>query len=143
MVAASTGYWRRQSMPFRFLALAMWKVYGPLMLALKGYVRRAVWTGARCRPGISPVAQVVPDCCAVPGPGRTTARQPLRRVRGPLLALAFTDDPIATPAAMAALLGSYSQRRSSSAGSVRDAAVRSLGTTAFAERHRDHSGPAP
>src|SRR2546427_5684565 len=32
MLAASTGYWRRQRVPFRYLALLFWKLYGPLML---------------------------------------------------------------------------------------------------------------
>ena len=30
MIAASTGYWRRQRLPFRFVALAFWKLYGPV-----------------------------------------------------------------------------------------------------------------
>ena len=43
MIATSTGYWRRQRVPFRYQALIFWKVYGPLML------RRARLRAARNR----------------------------------------------------------------------------------------------
>ena len=145
MVAASTGYWRRQSMPFRFLALAMWKVYGPLMLALKGYVPQGgVWTGRALPPGV--FRQWRKWCLtAAPFPDLDERLRDshFAAVRGPLLALAFTDDPIATPAAVAALLGSYSAAKIEQRW-IRpaDAAVRSLGHHGFfAERHRDSLWP--
>ena len=141
MVAASTGYWRRQSIPFRFLALALWMVYGPLMLALKGYIPQGgVWTGQPLPPAV--FRQWRKWCLsAAPFPDLDERLRDshFAAVRGPLLALAFTDDPIATPAAVAALLASYSaaqieQRRVRPA----DCGVRSLGHRGFfAERHRE------
>lgn len=145
MVAASTGYWRRQSLPFRFVALALWMVYGPLMLALKGYVPQGgVWTGRPLPPGV--FRQWRKWCLsAAPFPDLDARLHGshFAEVRGPLLALGFTDDPIATPAAVDALLGSYRaatiERRW-----IRpvDAGVRSLGHRGFfAERHRESLWP--
>ncbi len=37
-IATSVGYWRWEAAPFRYLAWWFWRVHGPLMLALKGYV---------------------------------------------------------------------------------------------------------
>ena len=72
MIATSTGYWRRQRLPFRFVALAFWKLYGPWMLARRGFVPRGLlWRGAALPPGRVPaVAQVVPR----PGALRAAAR---------------------------------------------------------------------
>jgi predicted alpha/beta hydrolase len=145
MVAASTGYWRRQSLPFRFLALALWMFYGPLMLALRGYIPQGgVWTGRPLPPGV--FRQWRKWCLsAAPFPDldERLRGSHFAEVRGPLLALAFTDDPIATPAAVAALMASYSaatveQRWISPA----DAGARSLGHRGFfAERHRESLWP--
>jgi predicted alpha/beta hydrolase len=66
------------------------------------------------------------------------------KVQGPVLALAFTDDPIATPAAVTALLRSYPDAQVEQRW-IRpaDAGVRSLGHRGFfAERHRDLLWPA-
>jgi predicted alpha/beta hydrolase len=53
MLASSTGYWRRQRVQFRYLALIFWKVYGPLMLRRRGYIPRGVvWTGESLPPGV-------------------------------------------------------------------------------------------
>jgi predicted alpha/beta hydrolase len=110
MVATSTGYWRRQGVPFRYLALAFWKVYGPLMLALRGYVPRGVlWSGEalpravflQWRQWCLDAAQFGPDLDADMHDSHYSA------VSTPLLCLGFSDDPIATPAAVEALLASY------------------------------------
>ena len=37
-IATSVGYWRWEHAPFKYLAWWFWRVHGPLMLALKGYV---------------------------------------------------------------------------------------------------------
>ena len=37
-IATSVGYWRWEHAPFRYLAWWFWRVHGPLMLALKGYI---------------------------------------------------------------------------------------------------------
>ncbi len=141
MVAASTGYWRRESVPFRYLALALWLVYGPLMLWLLGYVPQGgLWSGRPLPYGVFHQwrkwclsAALFPDLDA------ELRGSHFDTVRGPVLALAFTDDPIATPAAVTALLRSYraaqvEQRWIRPA----DAGVRSLGHRGFfAERHRE------
>ncbi len=145
MVAASTGYWRRQAIPFRFLALALWLCYGPLMLALRGYVPQGgLWAG---RPLPAGVFRQWRRWClsAAPFPELDERLQGshFATVRGPLLALGFTDDPIATAPAVAALLASYraahvEQRWIRPA----DAGVRALGHRGFfAERHRDSLWP--
>ena len=141
MVAASTGYWRRQALPFRFLTLALWQVYGPLMLALKGYVPQGiVWSGRPLPPGV--FRQWRRWCLtAAPFPelDEKLRGSQFDQVRGPVLALAFTDDPIATPAAVEALLGSY-RNAAVERRWIRpaDAGVRALGHRGFfAERHRE------
>ncbi|HEY2808045.1 MAG TPA: alpha/beta fold hydrolase [Steroidobacteraceae bacterium] len=145
MVAASTGYWRRESIPFRFLALALWWLYGPLMLALRGYLPQGgLWTGRALPPGV--FRQWRKWCLsAAPFPELDERLQGshFAAVRGPVLALAFTDDPIATPAAVTALLASYSAARIEQRW-IRpaDAGVRSLGHRGFfAARHRDSLWP--
>jgi predicted alpha/beta hydrolase len=141
MVAAATGYWRRESIPFRFLALALWLLYGPLMLALRGYVPQGgLWAGRALPPGV--FRQWRKWCLsAAPFPDLDERLQGshFAEVRGPVLALAFTDDPIATPAAVSALLASYATARIEQRW-IRpaDAGVRTLGHRGFfAERHRD------
>ena len=53
MIATSTGYWRRQRAPFRYQALALWKLYGPSMLHRHGYVPRGVlWSGESLPRGV-------------------------------------------------------------------------------------------
>ena len=37
-IATSVGYWRWEQAPFKYLAWWFWRVHGPLMLALKGYI---------------------------------------------------------------------------------------------------------
>jgi predicted alpha/beta hydrolase len=145
MVAASTGYWARQRRPFRYLALAMWLLYGPLMLALKGYVPQGgPWSGRALPAGVfrqwrkwclSPAP--FPDLDARLGSSR------FHEVCTPLLSLDFTDDPIATTAAVQALLRSYRAARIEQRWvSPAEAGVRSLGHHGFfAERHRNSIWP--
>lgn len=146
MVAASTGYWRRESIPFRYLALALWMVYGPLMLWLRGHVPQGlIWSGRSLPPGV--FRQWRRWCLsAALFPDVDTSLRACRfdKVQGPVLALAFTDDPIATPAAVTALLRSYPDAQVEQRW-IRpaDAGVRSLGHRGFfAERHRDLLWPA-
>ena len=142
MVAASIGYWRGQRVPFRYLALLFWKLYGPLELDWRGYVPRgALWRGDALPPGVFlewrkwclRPEHFAPDLVGDARDG------PFAQVRVPLLALSFSDDPIATPAAVEALLALYrnaaiERRRTTPA----EAGVRAIGHHGFfAERHRD------
>jgi len=141
MVAASIGYWRGQRVPFRYLALLFWTLYGPLELATRGYVPRgALWRGDALPPGVfrewrkwcMSAAHFGPDLVGDPEKG------PFAQVRAPLLALSFSDDPIATPRAVAALLALYPhaaiERR---VATPAQAHVRAIGHHGFfAERHR-------
>lgn len=142
MIAASTGYWRRQRAPFRYLALIFWKVYGPWMLQRVGYVPRGLlWRGAPLPPG---VFRQWRQWCLDParyGPqlDADLADSRFEALRGPLLSWGFTDDPIATPQAVEALLVSYCaaqiERRWTHPAEV---GVRALGHHGFfLERHRD------
>ncbi|MBS0581256.1 MAG: alpha/beta fold hydrolase [Proteobacteria bacterium] len=140
MVAASTGYWRREALYFRCIALALWLLYGPLVLALRGFVPHGgPWRGRALPPEV--FRQWRKWCLsAAPFPDldERLGRCAFHEVRGPLLSLDFTDDPIATPAAVAALLGSYRAARIEQRW-VRpeEAGVRFLGHHGFfAGRHR-------
>jgi predicted alpha/beta hydrolase len=142
LVATSTGYWRRQRVPFRYLALIFWNIYGPLMLRRLGYVPRGVvWTGEALPRGV--FLQWRRWClAAVPfGPelDEDMRDSQYAAVRAPLLAWGFSDDPIATPAAVEALLASYPhaqiERRWTHPAEL---GVRRIGHRGFfSERHRD------
>ena len=142
MVATSIGYWRGQRVPFRYLALLFWTLYGPLELKTRGYVPRgALWRGDALPPGVFlewrkwclRPDHFAPDLVGDPLGG------PFAAVRTPLLSLSFSDDPIATPAAVEALLTLYPnaaiERRSITPA---EAGVRRIGHHGFfAERHRE------
>ncbi|MEO8019152.1 MAG: alpha/beta fold hydrolase [Pseudomonadota bacterium] len=98
-IATSVGYWRWENAPFRYLAWWFWRVHGPLMLALKGYVPTGGgWAGLPLPRGVyeewrrwclrrehfSPdlVTYLSDNCFAA--------------IRAPVLTVGFTDDPIAT-----------------------------------------------
>jgi predicted alpha/beta hydrolase len=142
MIATSTGYWRRQRVPFRYQALIFWKLYGPLMLRRLGYVPRGVlWTGESLPRGVFLQWR---KWCLNPAPFGPLLDEDMRNsqfaaVRAPLLAWGFSDDPIATPAAVEALLVSYSNAHIERRWTMpAEAGVRSIGHHGFfSERHRD------
>jgi predicted alpha/beta hydrolase len=142
MIATSTAYWRRQSVPFRYQALIFWKIYGPLMLRRRGYVPRGiVWRGESLPPGVFRQWRRWGLSAARYGPelDADLVDSHFDQVRGPLLVWGFTDDPIATPSAVEALLASYRsaqiERRWTRPA---DIGARSLGHHGFfSARHRD------
>ena len=142
MIATSTGYWRRQRVPFRYQALIFWKLYGPLMLRRLGYVPRGVlWTGESLPRGVFLQWR---RWCLTPASFGPELDEDLRdsqyaAVRAPLLAWGFSDDPITTPAAVEALLASYVNARIERRWTTpREAGGRAIGHHGFfAERHRD------
>jgi len=142
MIAASTGYWRRQRVPFRYQALLFWKLYGPLMLRLRGYVPRGLaWTGESLPRGVFLQWR---KWCLDPAPFGAELDEDMHdshyaEVRAPLLAWGFSDDPIATTPAVEALLVSYAnaliERRWTTPA---EAGVGAIGHHGFfSERHRD------
>ena len=142
MIATSTGYWRRQRAPFRYQALAFWKLYGPLMLRRHGYVPRGVvWSGESLPRGV--FLQWRAWCLSPARFGSALdadmSDAEFAAVRTPLLSWGFRDDPIATPAAVEALLESYAnapiERRWTVPAAV---GMRAIGHHGFfAEAHRD------
>ena len=142
MIATSTGYWRRQRAPFRYQALAFWKLYGPLMLRRHGYVPAGVvWSGESLPRGV--FLQWRAWCLSPARFGSALdadmSDAEFAAVRTPLLSWGFDDDPIATPAAVEALLESYAnapvERRWTLPGEVGARAIGHHGF--FAERHRE------
>jgi predicted alpha/beta hydrolase len=142
MIAASIGYWRLEHAPFRYQALYFWRIHGPLMLRLHGYVPHGrIWSGAALPPG---VFQQWREWCMHPnhfGPALATDLREAQfaAVRGPILAYGFDDDPIATPAAVTALLSSFYSQASVELrwASARAAGVGRIGHHGFfSERHR-------
>jgi predicted alpha/beta hydrolase len=143
MIATSTGYWRYQRVPFRYLALAFWKIHGPIALARHGYVPHGwLWSGQSLPRNVFLEWR---KWCLSPSHFAADLADTLRgnqftEVRAPLLNWGFSDDPIATPAAVRALLEGFypnarlEQRWSSPA----ELGVRAIGHAGFfAERHRD------
>lgn len=140
MIATSTGYWRWQRFPFRCLALFFWKLYGPLELRVRGYVPRGMlWRGDSLPRGVFLEWRA---WCLRPEhftPQLAGAQSEFTAVRAPLLSWSFTDDPIATPTAVEALLALYPnaviERRWTTPAELRLRAIGHHGF--FAERHRD------
>jgi predicted alpha/beta hydrolase len=142
MIATSSGYWRRQRAPFRYRALALWKLYGPWMLYRHGYLpRSALWSGESLPRAVflqwrrwclsaAPFGSALDERMSDAG---------FAAVRAPLLSWGFSDDPIATPAAVDALLASYAnapiERRWTAPAQIGARAIGHHGF--FAEAHRD------
>ena len=151
MLATSIGYWRYQRVPFRYLALLFWKLYGPLELTLRGYVPRgALWRGDPLPAGVFlewrkwclRPEHFAPDFIGTDPAGPDLAGggrgNPFASVHAPVLSWSFSDDPIATPRAVEALLALYPnaaiERRCTTPA---EAGVRAIGHHGFfAERHR-------
>jgi predicted alpha/beta hydrolase len=142
MLAASTGYWRQEPVPFRYAALFFWKLYGPLTLAFLGYVPRSlVWRGQPLPAG---VYRQWRSWCLHPehfGPDLATelAGNQFAECAGPLLSWSFTDDPIANRLTVPALLALYPRARIEQRWiDPRELGVRHIGHRGFfSERHRD------
>ena len=142
LIASSTGYWRRQRVPFRYLALAFWKAYGPWQLRHVGYVPSGrLWSGGALPPQVFLQWRSWCMSAAPFGPALDAALADSHygAVRLPLLAWGFSDDPIATPPAVEALLASYRQAPVERRWTTPAAAgVHAIGHHGFfAEVHRD------
>ena len=98
-VATSVGYWPWEHAPFKYLAWWFWRVHGPLMLAIKGYVPTGGgWTGLPLPRG---VYEEWRRWCLRPthfGPDLQTylADNVFGKIRAPVLNVGFSDDSIAT-----------------------------------------------
>lgn len=109
-IAASTGWWRGQPMPFRLAAATLWFVYGPLSMALRGYVPGGrIWQGLALPPGVfREWRRWCRDERYFGADFDTTLRERhFDQVRAELRAFAFTDDPIGNAQAVPALLRHY------------------------------------
>jgi len=142
MLAASTGYWRAEPAPMRWAALFFWFVYGPLTLPLFGYVPHSpIWRGRSLPRGV--FLQWRRWCLHPEHFGPDLARElpdhQFAHSAGPLLAWAFSDDPIANPTTVEALLAFYPRARIERRWtSPAEAGVRRIGHRGFfSARHRD------
>jgi predicted alpha/beta hydrolase len=141
-VATSVGYWRWEHAPFRYLAWWFWRVHGPLLLRLKGYVPTGGgWTGLPLPRG---VFEEWRRWCLRPehfGPDLETylSGHVFSEILAPLLSIGFIDDPIATRRTVAALDRYFpNARRETRWIAPRDVGVRRIGHEGFfSSRHRD------
>lgn len=141
-IAVSVGYWRWEHAPFRYLAWWFWRVHGPMMLALKGYVPTGGgWSGLPLPRG---VYEEWRRWCLRPdhfGPDLHTylSGNVFAEIRAPVLNVGFTDDPIATRRTVAELEKFYPNvQRESRWYSPRDAGSERIGHEGFfASRHRE------
>lgn len=141
-VASSVGYWRWEDAPFKYLAWWFWRVQGPLMLALKGYIPTGGgWAGL---PLPRRVYEEWRRWCLRPdhfGPDLHTylSDNCFAEIREPLLTVGFTDDPIATRRTVEALNRFFpNAERESRWYSPADAGSKRIGHEGFfASRHRD------
>jgi predicted alpha/beta hydrolase len=141
-IATSTGYWRWESAPFKYLAWWFWRVHGPLMLAIKGYIPTGGgWAGLPLPRG---VYEEWRRWCLRPthfGPDLTAylADNYFADIRAPLLSVGFTDDPIATRRTVEELDKFFPRvQRESRWYTPADAGSRRIGHEGFfASRHRD------
>jgi predicted alpha/beta hydrolase len=141
-VAVSVGYWPWEAAPFKYLAWWFWRVHGPLMLAIKGYIPTGGgWSGLPLPRG---VYQEWRRWCLRTdhfGPDLRTylTDNAFADIRAPLLNLGFTDDPIATRRTVAGLDQFYPNViRESRWYSPADIGSPRIGHDGFfASRHRD------
>jgi predicted alpha/beta hydrolase len=141
-IATSTGYWRWESAPFKYLAWWFWRVHGPLMLALKGYVPTGGgWAGLPLPRG---VYEEWRRWCLRPehfGPDLSTylAGNCFADIRAPVLTVGFTDDPIATKRTVGELNRFFPNvQRESRWYSPADVGSKQIGHEGFfGSRHRD------
>ena len=98
-IATSVGYWPWEQAPFKYLAWWFWRVHGPLMLAIRGYVPTGGgWSGLPLPRG---VFEEWRRWCLRPdhfGPDLHTylTDNVFAEIRAPVLNVGFSDDPIAT-----------------------------------------------
>jgi predicted alpha/beta hydrolase len=141
-VATSVGYWRWEAAPFKYLAWWFWRVHGPLMLAIKGYVPTGGgWAGLPLPRG---VFEEWRRWCLRPshfGPDLDTylSGHVFAEIRGPMLSVGFTDDPIATRRTVDALNQFFANvERESRWYSPREIGVQRIGHEGFfSSRNRD------
>jgi predicted alpha/beta hydrolase len=141
-IATSVGYWRWERSPFKYLAWWFWRVHGPLLLAIKGYVPTGGgWAGLPLPRG---VYEEWRRWCLRPGHFGPDLEGYLSgsvftEIRAPVLTVGFTDDPIATPRTVEAINEFFPNvARESRWYSPRDAGVRRIGHEGFfSSRHRD------
>lgn len=141
-IATSVGYWRWEHAPFKYLAWWFWRVHGPMMLALKGYVPTGGgWAGL-------PLPRAVYEewrrwCMRTdhfaPDLRTYLADNCFEEIRAPLLSVGFTDDAIATRRTVGELNKFYpNAARESRWYSPADAGSRRIGHEGFFHpRHRE------
>jgi len=141
-IATSVGYWRWEHAPFKYLAWWFWRVHGPLMLALKGYIPTGGgWAGLPLPRG---VYEEWRRWCLRPdhfGSDLATylADNYFSEIRAPLLSVGFSDDAIATRRTVEALNKFYpNAARESRWYTPADAGSKRIGHEGFfASRHRE------
>jgi len=141
-IATSTGYWRWEAPPFKYLAWWFWRVHGPLMIALKGYVPTGGgWAGLPLPRGIYEEWRrwcLRPDHFR-PDLSTYLADNCFSEIRAPLLTIGFTDDPIATRRTIEELNRFFpNAQRESRWYSPADAGVKRIGHEGFfSSKHRE------
>lgn len=141
-IATSIGYWPWEHAPFKYLAWWFWRVHGPAMIALKGYVPTGGgWAGL---PLPRRVYEEWRRWCLRPdhfGPDLRTylAENCFAQIRAPILNVGFTDDAIATRRTVEELDKFYpNAARESRWYAPADAGSKRIGHEGFfASRHRD------
>lgn len=141
-IATSVGYWRWEAAPFKYLAWWFWRVHGPLLLAIKGYVPTGGgWAGL---PLPRHIYMEWRRWCLRPshfGPDLLTYLKDnvFADIRAPMLTVGFTDDPIATRRTVAAINQFFPNvQRESRWYSPADAGVKRIGHEGFfSSKHRD------
>jgi predicted alpha/beta hydrolase len=141
-IATSIGYWRWEGAPFKYLAWWFWRVHGPLMLALKGFIPTGGgWAGLPLPRG---VYEEWRRWCLRPdhfGPDLATylADNYFADIRAPVLTVGFTDDPIATRRTVEGINRFFPNvQRESRWYTPADAGSKRIGHEGFfASKHRD------
>jgi predicted alpha/beta hydrolase len=141
-IATSVGYWRWEEAPFKYLAWWFWRVHGPLMLAIKGYIPSGGgWAGLPLPRGV--YEEWRRWCLRTDhfGPDLPIylSDHVFAEIRAPLLNVGFTDDPIATRRTVDELNRFYpNAARESRWYSPAEAGSKRIGHEGFfASRHRD------
>ncbi len=116
-ICAGWGYWKLKPLPFRYVEMFFWHVYGPLRIKQHGYIPKGgLWKGEAINPKFFAEWKAwchSPTCTPELIAGGPDQPQFFDKVEAPIRSFAYADDPIANPRTVPMVLALYPKAESS------------------------------